>query len=136
MNQFLNECLATAECCISAMVPCKQLAISRSPKAPHKKGRVLFLRHTDIQLLTKHHRRLKCKHHHLLVLLEVILFSQRCLHSLILVREIPFPPWAEVDMPSPEPSYQRLRVLVILCPERTGFTTILLCHNDYRLYSY
>ena len=112
------------------MAPCKQqLAISRSPKAPHKKGRVLFLRHTDIQLLTKHHRRLKCKHHHLLVLLEVILFSQRCLHIFILVPEIPLPSRAEIDMPSPEPSYQRLRVLVIPCPERTCLTTILLCHN-------
>lgn len=88
-----------------------------------------IIQHLFCLLLTSSRSKASQKHHRLLVLLEVILFSQRCLYLFILVSEIPFPPRAEIDMPSPEPSYQRLRVLVILCPERTCLTTILLCHN-------
>lgn len=87
-----------------------------------------IIQHLFCLLLTSSRSKASQKHHRLLVFLEVILFSQRCLYLFILVSEIPFPPRAEVDMPSPEPSYQRLRIFVILCPERTGFTTILFCH--------
>jgi|GEM_PF-5046578 len=49
-----------------------------------------IIQHLFCLLLTSSRSKASQKHHRLLVLLEVILFSQRCLYLFILVREIPF----------------------------------------------
>jgi len=64
----------------------------------------------------------------LLVFLEVVLGPELGLHLIGLMGEIALPARAEVDMPAPETSAEGLWVLVVLGPQRAGFTGVG-CHR-------
>ena len=64
------------------------------------------------------------------VFLESVFLPQRRFCLLRLICKVCLPAGTEVDMPPPEAAEERLGILVILSPEFTGLTgVVLLGHN-------
>ena len=73
---------------------------------------------------------LVCDFHYLLVFGKVVFLHKGGPGFFILVGEVVFPAWAEVDVPTPEAAYQGFWIIVVLGPEGAGLTAVrLLCHN-------
>lgn len=62
----------------------------------------------------------------LLILLEMIFLPQRRLRLLVLMREIALESRAEIDMPTPEPADERLRVLVVMRAQFAVFAGVFV----------
>ena len=63
------------------------------------------------------------------ILLKAILLPHRRLGLLILMSEVGLEARAEVDVPAPEPTYDRFRILVVVRSQLTVFAGIL-CHME------
>jgi hypothetical protein len=66
----------------------------------------------------------------LLVLPEVVLFPDSGLGLFILMVEVSLEARAEVDMPAPEPTEERLGIPVIVSAKLTGFAGVVLGHGS------
>lgn len=61
--------------------------------------------------------------------MEIILLPKCCLCLFILVSEVAFEAWAEINVPAPETAQGRFGVLVVVCAELAVLAGVFLfCH--------
>ena len=66
----------------------------------------------------------------LLILLEIVFLPQHSLHRILLMRKISLESRAEVDVPAPESTEERFRILVVMRSEFAVFAGVFVHGNN------